>query len=743
MRPTSRAGRALTLLLANGQGSAAEVRRDRALRPGRDGGAADPRTRARASSRDDRITYLRGFGKADDSGRPVTPQTPFIIGSLSKSFTATGDHAARRGREGRARRARTALPALVPRRRRGSFRRITVRHLLNQTSGLSTKTGRTFQGNGDTSDAALEKTVRKLSTVELTAPVGKTHQYSTINYAVLGLIVQTVAGRSYESYVQTEIFDPLQMRDSFTSEAAAEQHGLATGYHYWFGRPRAADLPYNRGLVPAGYLISSAEDMTHYLIAQLNGGRYRTASVLSPEGVDELHRPAVATPKTGTSYAMGWFVGPINGIPADPPPGRDVQLPRQRGARAREPDGGDRVDERGELARPVLGRTDGHDRRGRDEPARRARAGAAAVEHPQLPGVRGALRPARPAGPRDDVARPAHSGTGACEPAGSAACTWRVDSLVLSLAWACIRAGARAETARPAAPRRSRRECPISPTSSRQRPVALVWGIARTAWAYARAPPSPTRRSHRAHRDCMKQIWEVPHGQHIAGITARPAEYGRRVLAFFDHALLPTDQGGHTMRIEQSFSVSQPPEVVFDYLTNPANLGAWQTSKTSVEQLTTGAPQLGTRVRERTKGPRGKEFDRSSSSPNSSGPRMSTHTSSRGPTPSTAHGRSRPMMPGRASTSSPKVSCPACRGCCSRSRSASSHARWPATTTTCAAISRRATHRRRTTPDEQDRDAPRHEVEVVRRQITRHFTSKPSNGLEPLTPSLPWRCSTS
>ena len=56
--------------------------------------------------------------------------------------------------------------------------------------------------------------------------------------------------------------------------------------------------------------------MTHYLIAQLNNGRYRSASVLSPTGVDELHRPAVPTPKAGTSYGMGWFVGPINGIPA-------------------------------------------------------------------------------------------------------------------------------------------------------------------------------------------------------------------------------------------------------------------------------------------------------------------------------------------------------------------------------------------------------------------------------------------
>ena len=264
----------------------------------------------------DRITYLRGFGKADDSGRPVTPKTPFIIGSLTKSFTSLA--VMQLVEDGK-----IELDAPVQRylpwfrvADAAASAQITVRQLLNQTSGLSTKTGRSFQGNGDIDDAALERTVRKLSNVGLTAPVGKTYQYSTVNYAVLGLIVQTVTGRSYESYVQKEILDPLQMRGSFTSAAAAEHHGLATGHHYWFGRPRAADLPYNRGLVPAGYLISDAEDMSHYLIAQLNDGRYRSASVLSPEGVDELHRPAVQTPETGTSYGMGWFVGPINGIPA-------------------------------------------------------------------------------------------------------------------------------------------------------------------------------------------------------------------------------------------------------------------------------------------------------------------------------------------------------------------------------------------------------------------------------------------
>jgi uncharacterized protein YndB with AHSA1/START domain len=61
--------------------------------------------------------------------------------------------------------------------------------------------------------------------------------------------------------------------------------------------------------------------------------------------------------------------------------------------------------------------------------------------------------------------------------------------------------------------------------------------------------------------------------------------------------------------VDQTFSVNRPPDIVFDYLTNPSNLAAWQTSKTSVEQLTAGPPQLGTRVRERTKQPGGKEFE--------------------------------------------------------------------------------------------------------------------------------------
>jgi uncharacterized protein YndB with AHSA1/START domain len=63
------------------------------------------------------------------------------------------------------------------------------------------------------------------------------------------------------------------------------------------------------------------------------------------------------------------------------------------------------------------------------------------------------------------------------------------------------------------------------------------------------------------------------------------------------------------MRIEESFMVSAPPETVFDYMTDPSNLAAWQTTKTLVEPLTDGPTRLGTRVRERTKPPGGRGFE--------------------------------------------------------------------------------------------------------------------------------------
>jgi len=261
----------------------------------------------------DQIVHLKGFGIADPSGHPVTPQTPFIIGSTTKSMTAVAImqlvEAGKLELDAPVQRYLPWFRVAHP----DASTRITIRHLLNHTSGLATTMG---EEHLDASDRALEQRVRALSTAELSEPVGTAWQYCNANYDVLGLVIQTVAGQSYEAYLQERLFTPLAMRQTFTSQLEAQQHGMATGYRYWFGVPMPANLPYYRSELPAGFVISSAEDLARYLIAHLNAGRYGGAEILSPAGIAELHRPAV--PVMGTPdifYGMGWFIAPTNGVP--------------------------------------------------------------------------------------------------------------------------------------------------------------------------------------------------------------------------------------------------------------------------------------------------------------------------------------------------------------------------------------------------------------------------------------------
>jgi CubicO group peptidase (beta-lactamase class C family) len=188
---------------------------------------------------------------------------------------------------------------------------MTVRHLLNQTSGLPTLPGELALAEFDDSPQAAERQLRALSRLKLTRPVGSKCEYSNLNYNVLGLIVEAASGESYPEYIQTRIFNPLGMSHSYTSKVAAKRNGLAMGHRHWFGHPfPAPNLPVPRGSLPSGQLISSSEDMAHYLIAHLNGGRYREMQILSGAGIEELHRGVKEYITFGISsgkYGMGWF----------------------------------------------------------------------------------------------------------------------------------------------------------------------------------------------------------------------------------------------------------------------------------------------------------------------------------------------------------------------------------------------------------------------------------------------------
>ncbi len=136
---------------------------------------------------------------------------------------------------------------------------ITVRHLLTHSSGLSELDGDKDLVNPDVSDGTLEAHIRELADYKLTSPVGEHFAYTNTDYDMLGLIVQTVSGQSFEDYIEEHIFSPLKMTNSYTSKLEADANGLAVGHTYFFGSPRvSADNPYPRRKLPSGFLISSA-----------------------------------------------------------------------------------------------------------------------------------------------------------------------------------------------------------------------------------------------------------------------------------------------------------------------------------------------------------------------------------------------------------------------------------------------------------------------------------------------------
>jgi hypothetical protein len=104
------------------------------------------------------------------------------------------------------------------------------------------------------------------------------------------------------------------MGHSYVSRPPALADGLTTGHHYMFGHVFKREYPVPLPGVPGGGLIASIEDMTHYAIAHLDDGRYGSASILSAQGVAELHAPAISSGGQ-QYYAMGLVVDSADGEP--------------------------------------------------------------------------------------------------------------------------------------------------------------------------------------------------------------------------------------------------------------------------------------------------------------------------------------------------------------------------------------------------------------------------------------------
>lgn len=256
---------------------------------------------------DGRVTYVRGYGSAG-AGWPMVADVPMPIGSVTKTFTAVAVlQLVEQGRIDLDAPVRTYLPWFRVAGDDASAA-ITVRHLLQHTSGLSDL------GYNRVLDprTSLEDGVRDLRHARLTAPVGASFQYFNPNYSTLALIIETVSGQSYSDYVEAHIFAPLGMAHSSGNHRDAAVTGMSEGHNKLFGFAVPRDAPPYRYMFGAGDLVSTAPDLARFAVALGNQGAFGDTRILSPGSV-ELMRTVPAT--DGSAYGMGWVVAEHRGEP--------------------------------------------------------------------------------------------------------------------------------------------------------------------------------------------------------------------------------------------------------------------------------------------------------------------------------------------------------------------------------------------------------------------------------------------
>jgi CubicO group peptidase (beta-lactamase class C family) len=250
----------------------------------------------------DQIVHLRGFGQARPGGEAPSPQTPFVLGSTTKSFTALAVmqlvEAGKIDLDAPVQRYLPWFRVADPQ----ASAHMTVRHLLYQTSGLPGLPGVIVLADLDGRPGAAERQARALSTLKLSRPAGAAFEYSNTNYILLGLIIEAASGEPYAEYIQHHIFDPLGMRHSYTSQALAKQNGLALGHRYWFAFPFAVrNLPIPLGSQAAGQLISSAEDMAATATRTSSRAPVSTSCTAAGQKPVSWESPWGSTPWDGSS----------------------------------------------------------------------------------------------------------------------------------------------------------------------------------------------------------------------------------------------------------------------------------------------------------------------------------------------------------------------------------------------------------------------------------------------------------
>ena len=246
---------------------------------------------------------------------PVDPNTLFVLGSVTKTYTATTlMRLVAEGRVELGAPARRYVPELMLADEQAAAH-VTVLNLLNHTSGL----GWDLLIDTGAGNDALARFVPKLAELELVAPPGVRASYSQAGFSVLGRVIEEVVGLPYEEAMASLLFEPLGLSHSFFAAEDVITRRFAVGHNLgedgdlsvarlWKG-PRYRN--------PGGGMVSSLSDQLRFARFHVGNGRAESGErVLPAELLDRMKEPTVELrgSSLGDAFGICWFLRDVDGV---------------------------------------------------------------------------------------------------------------------------------------------------------------------------------------------------------------------------------------------------------------------------------------------------------------------------------------------------------------------------------------------------------------------------------------------
>ena len=253
-----------------------------------------------------RTVLAKGYGFADlENDVPATAETVYRIGSVTKQFTSAA--IMRLVEQGKVSLDDTLQKFLPNFPTQGN--RVTVRHLLNHTSGIKSYTslGPKWQ-RVNRLDLATDSLVALFANEPFDFKPGDKWLYDNSGYFLLGMIIEKVSGKPYGQYLKDELFTPLGLKSTIYCDQAPLIKHRAQGYAFRpdstfiNAEPLSMTQPY-----AAGSLCSTVTDLAAWTLALSSG------KVVSPASYKQMTTPGTLNDGKPLTYGFGLGVGTVGG----------------------------------------------------------------------------------------------------------------------------------------------------------------------------------------------------------------------------------------------------------------------------------------------------------------------------------------------------------------------------------------------------------------------------------------------